>query len=444
MRSPHDDTKTTVCVRVLSAVRNEGKQVEPECRLRRSESVRMRMPGRRSTFNIKRVLSPFFAASGEVFVFFLPSSVAMSLAESATGDHEEAQRQEASEQAVRSGTLPEQNGTSAPTLRIFSQDLKNLKKDLLKALKDSRPAQEHTNALTLLRDDLTQLKEDVSAVFMTTDRRDDEDTAMLQEATLPSVADSQQTPHTARRRGLCTGGRQEHQEGREEEEEEAAAADILSFRTDVKKDDVGKEMGGAKDTSWSSPVACYLTLDPDTANSELRLSEGNRKSSRAWSSLRGGQNPQRFLSCPQVLCRQGLLGAAYWEVLWGGGADVGVAYGDIARDGNVADCLLGLNRRSWSLECSERAYAANHDNRTVARRMPRPFTHRVGVHLDWAAGSLSFYCVSRDAMTLIHTFHATFTEPLYPAFWLWAYNASVTLCSLTRGWESRLGISCSR
>ncbi|XP_077441139.1 UPF0449 protein C19orf25 homolog isoform X2 [Vanacampus margaritifer] len=377
----------------------------------------------------------------------------MSLAVAAADDHEEGQSQESVEQDVGSKTPPKQNRSSSPALRIFSEDLKHLKKDFLKAFKDSRPSQgPPTNALTLLRDDLMQFKEDVSAVFTATDRRDKE-AAMLPERT-PSLADPQQTPHTgshnvseetgkgsqtaARRRGLCTGGGQEHQEGHEEE-----AGDILSCRTDVKKDDVGKQMGSAKDTSWSCPVACYLTLDRNTANSELRLSEGNRKSSRAWSSLRGDQHPQRFLSCPQVLCCQGLLGAAYWEVLWGGGADVGVAYGDLARDGNVADCLLGLNRRSWSLECSECVYTASHDKRTAARRTPRPFTHRVGVHLDWAAGSLSFYCVSRNSMTLIHTFNAAFTEPLYPAFWLWAYNASVTLCSPTRGWQSRLRMSCS-
>lgn len=35
---------------------------------------------------------------------------------------------------------------------------------------------------------------------------------------------------------------------------------------------------------------------------------------------------------------------------------------------------------------------------------------------DWPAGTLSFYEVFSDTMTHLHTFQATFTEPLYPAF----------------------------
>lgn len=49
--------------------------------------------------------------------------------------------------------------------------------------------------------------------------------------------------------------------------------------------------------------------------------------------------------------------------------------------------------------------------------VPSSFCNRVGVYLDWSAGTLSFYSVS-DTHTLAHldTFNTTFTEPVCAAF----------------------------
>ncbi|KAG7462056.1 hypothetical protein MATL_G00198570 [Megalops atlanticus] len=52
---------------------------------------------------------------------------------------------------------------------------------------------------------------------------------------------------------------------------------------------------------------------------------------------------------------------------------------------------------------------------------------RVGVHLDQRDGMLSFYSVSADGATLLHTFYATFTQPLYAGFWI-VSDSSVYLC----------------
>ncbi|XP_031178752.2 titin homolog [Sander lucioperca] len=188
----------------------------------------------------------------------------------------------------------------------------------------------------------------------------------------------------------------------------------------------------------SQAVACYLTFDPNTANSELRLSDSNRTVTRAWTELWPPEHPDRFQRCPQVLCREGLLDSAYWEAEWSGGADIGIAYNDIYRDGDAARCLLGHNERSWSLECSEGSYTPCHANRRFRAAAPRPFARRVGVHLDWSAGALSFYCVSQDAMVHLHTFRDNFTEPLYPAFWVWAYDGSVSLSQVELDWERLL------
>lgn len=185
-------------------------------------------------------------------------------------------------------------------------------------------------------------------------------------------------------------------------------------------------------------VACYLTLDPNTANSELRLTERNRKATRVWLNAPNPEHPERFEHCPQVLCREGLLDKVYWEVIWKGGADIGVAYNKISRNGDTTGCLLGHNQWSWSLECSEGNYTPCHNKKRFESSAPEPFSHRVGVYLNWSAGSLSFYSVSQEDMVHLHTFTSTFTEPLYPGFWVWSSDGFVSLCQVEMDWERLL------
>lgn len=203
-----------------------------------------------------------------------------------------------------------------------------------------------------------------------------------------------------------------------------------------------------KEDVWAvKNFAQYLTLDPNTANSELLLSDGNRSARRVWScdhvtaqltDHMTHEHPERFDCCPQVLCREGLLDAVYWEVQWTGGADVGVTYNSITRSGRAADGLLGHSRGSWSLECSQGSYTPCHQQRRFKSVCPEPFSHTVGVFLDFEAGALSFYCVSPSSMQLLHTFRATFTEPLYPGFWLWSWGGTVRLSQVELGWERLL------
>lgn len=236
----------------------------------------------------------------------------------------------------------------------------------------------------------------------------------------------------------------EEEEKVEDEDEKAPETLSLSLSNcislfclrDQNKDDMRHQSEG--DCWWVKNYASYLTFDPNTANSELRLSDCNRKATRVWSDLRPSGHLDRFQHCPQVLCREGLLDSMYWEVMWSRGADIGVTYNNISRGGDPASCLLGHNERSWSLECSEGSYTPCHDNKRFRASSPQPFTRRVGVYLDWSGGSLSFYCVSQDSMVHLHTFTSTFTEPLYPGFWVWAYDGSVSLCQVELDWERLL------
>ncbi|XP_071395738.1 NACHT, LRR and PYD domains-containing protein 3-like isoform X3 [Centroberyx affinis] len=166
--------------------------------------------------------------------------------------------------------------------------------------------------------------------------------------------------------------------------------------------------------------ACELTLDPNTAHRRLFLSEDNRKVTWVSEEQPYPDHPERFEDWTQLLCRNGLTGRCYWEVEREGHVDIGVTYRGIRR-GRGEDYSIGRNEKSWCLDCSDVSYSAWHNNRSTD--IPSPSSsgsNRVAVYLDWPAGSLSFYRVSSDTLSHIHTFHSTFTEPLYPGFGLWS------------------------
>ncbi|XP_036394273.1 protein NLRC3-like [Megalops cyprinoides] len=179
--------------------------------------------------------------------------------------------------------------------------------------------------------------------------------------------------------------------------------------------------------------ACQLTLDPNTANRYLSLSEGDRKVIHTPGRKQPyPDHPERFDLVRQVLCREGLSGTrCYWEAECSGRAVIAVAYKGISRKGGGgSDSRFGCNDQSWSLYCSGYRFSARHNkNRTsIPAPSPPPSSRRVGVYLDWPAGTLSFYSVSSDTLTHLHTFHTTFTQPLYPGFGVWC--SSVSLCML--------------
>nr|XP_055062446.1 NACHT, LRR and PYD domains-containing protein 3-like isoform X3 [Misgurnus anguillicaudatus] len=178
--------------------------------------------------------------------------------------------------------------------------------------------------------------------------------------------------------------------------------------------------------------ACNLTLDPITANIHLVLSEDNRKITRVIESQPYRDGPDRF-DLPQVLCKERLTGRCYWEVEWSGfGVFISVSYKSIYRKGKTVESEFGFNAQSWSLLFVDRGFIACHNNKETAHSTRAPFhlSNRVGVYLDWSAGTLSFYSVSdTQTLTHLHTFSTTFTEPLYAGFKV-HFNSSVSLCEI--------------
>ncbi|CAL8330523.1 unnamed protein product [Boreogadus saida] len=184
--------------------------------------------------------------------------------------------------------------------------------------------------------------------------------------------------------------------------------------------------------------ACELTLDPKTAFGYLSLTEDNRKVTVVGEDQSYPDHPGRFDSKAQVFCREALTGRCYWEVDWEGWVVIGVTYKGNTRRGGGDDSGLGMNNKSWSLDCYDDGYVARYNGSGTFISLPPTGSTRVGVYLDRPAGSLSFYRVSpggggsSDTMTLIHTFQSTFTqEDLLPGIGLQGdVGDSASLCKL--------------
>ncbi|XP_059410884.1 NLR family CARD domain-containing protein 3-like isoform X3 [Carassius carassius] len=173
--------------------------------------------------------------------------------------------------------------------------------------------------------------------------------------------------------------------------------------------------------------ACDLTLDPNTAHTQLILCEKNKTATCKKEHQQYPDHPERFENCEQVMCRERLTGRCYWEVEWRGTGHVAMTYKRICRKGG-SNCRFGRNEMSWSLYCSDNLYTFWCNNKTTDIPAPTSRSNRVGVYLDWSAGSLSFYCIY-DTHTLIHihTFNTTFTEPIYAGIVVYP-DCSVFLC----------------
>ncbi|XP_039464420.1 protein NLRC3-like, partial [Oreochromis aureus] len=198
---------------------------------------------------------------------------------------------------------------------------------------------------------------------------------------------------------------------------------------------------------WLRPglrkYSCQLTIDTNTVDTKLQLSDNNRKVTRdVWEVQSYPDHPDRFDGSFQLLCRNGLTGRCYWEVEWRGGVAISVSYRSIRRKGISDDCLFGCNDQSWSLHCSyDGRCSVWHNNRETSissSSSSSSVSNRAAVYVDCPAGTLSFYRVSSDTLIHLHTFNTTFTQTLYPGFGVGLlpmlggvkcyFNSSVSLC----------------
>ncbi|GCC21594.1 E3 ubiquitin/ISG15 ligase TRIM25-like [Chiloscyllium punctatum] len=159
---------------------------------------------------------------------------------------------------------------------------------------------------------------------------------------------------------------------------------------------------------------CEVTFDPSTAQTQVVLSEGNRKIVLSSYEHTYDNHLRRFTSYCQVLCTQKFSqGCHYWDICtkYSSGWAIGIAYESINRGVSLSN-----SKDSWCLQWNSSCnFLAWHNGNSMKLACAIPQTVRVC--LDFDGGSVSFYSVG-ESITLLHKYNVAFTEPVYPACWL--------------------------
>ncbi|KAE8636989.1 hypothetical protein XENTR_v10003251 [Xenopus tropicalis] len=174
--------------------------------------------------------------------------------------------------------------------------------------------------------------------------------------------------------------------------------------------------------------ATELVLDINTAGNHVSVSGDGKSASYSHTDQRRPQTPERFQDYPQALSTRSFpSGRHYWEVEGSesGYWRVGAAYPSLEREGDQS--CIGENNKSWGLYRWNNNYTVRHDRKDT--QLPHvPSCRRFRILLDYEAGRLSFYELS-EPIRHLHTFTASFTEPLHAAFWVWGDGAWVRIIS---------------
>ncbi|XP_066578015.1 E3 ubiquitin-protein ligase TRIM39 [Amia ocellicauda] len=164
---------------------------------------------------------------------------------------------------------------------------------------------------------------------------------------------------------------------------------------------------------WLRYVAVDVTLDPNTVNPFLILSEDGKQVRHGDERQVLRNNPKRFDYVICVLGKESFSsGRHYWEVEVGEKTawTLGVARESINRKGKIT-VSPGLGFWTLTLRNGNELMAATSPPVLLPLSLkPR----KVGVFVDYEGGQVSFYNV--EARSHIYTFTDTFTEKLYPFF----------------------------
>ncbi|XP_009470751.1 PREDICTED: tripartite motif-containing protein 15-like [Nipponia nippon] len=168
-----------------------------------------------------------------------------------------------------------------------------------------------------------------------------------------------------------------------------------------------------------------VTLDPETAGPYLILSKDCKTVRLGDGQQNLPDTPKRFTGSPSILGSQGFTaGRHYWELEVGNGDSwaVGVAVESVRRKDSLSMAMgkIWALRRDWNLQ-----YTALHMPPAPLALEEEP--RRIRVHLDYEAGQVTFY--NAENMMQILQFKASFTEKVFPYFWLWSEETYIQLCA---------------
>ncbi|XP_076118954.1 zinc-binding protein A33-like [Alosa pseudoharengus] len=178
---------------------------------------------------------------------------------------------------------------------------------------------------------------------------------------------------------------------------------------------VAKHLGNLKFRVWEKMQETVqytpLTLDPNTADPQLILSEDLTSVRCGDEEQQLPDNPERFDVYPTVLGSEGFnSGTHCWDVEVGENTQwwVGVKTESAPRKGEYFGPVSGeLHLEYCDGEYTAQAPSQPHHFLTVKLKL-----QRIRVQLDWDRGELSFS--DPDSNTHLHTLRHTFTERVFP------------------------------
>ncbi|CAN2390719.1 RING, partial [Pristimantis euphronides] len=160
-----------------------------------------------------------------------------------------------------------------------------------------------------------------------------------------------------------------------------------------------------------------IKLDLNTAANNLFISDDLKTATWTQKNQNRPETGERF-QCPQVMSSRFSSGQCYWDVeisrsqVW----RVGMCYPSMGRRGR--ESIIGSNNKSWAMWRRNNQYVVLHDNKEI-QILDNISSDRFRICLDYEAGRLSFHELGFPIRHL-HTFTATFTEPLHALLCVWA------------------------